>query len=197
MGKSLNQAKANAVRYTKKKVEHWQVVSLALAGYDAVSIVIAFFLALWFRFDCRYSMIPKEFLGAYLKFIGIYVIFSLFVFWRLRRTTVSGDLRYSELVRMIVATGISSLFHCTGMTLFFGRMPLSYYFFGTVIQFGMTLMVRFAYRFVLLERSKRRKTEEIAKAKRVLLIGGGEGGSDHPAGYQDRKRAEGYCLLYY
>ena len=65
MGKSLNQAKANAVRYTKKKVEHWQVVSLALAGYDAVSIVIAFFLALWFRFDCRYSMIPKEFLGAY------------------------------------------------------------------------------------------------------------------------------------
>lgn len=40
----------------------------------------------------------------------------------------------------------------------------------------MTLMVRFAYRFVLLERSKRRKTEEIAKAKRVLLIGGGKAG---------------------
>ena len=37
-------------------------------------------------------------------------------------------------------------------------------------------MVRFAYRFVLLERSKRRKTEEIAKAKRVLLIGGGKAG---------------------
>ena len=83
MGKSLNQAKANAIRYTKKKVEHWQLVSLALAGYDAISIIIAFFLALWFRFDCRYSMIPKEFLGAYLKFIGIYVIFSLFVFWRI------------------------------------------------------------------------------------------------------------------
>ena len=97
---------------------------------------------------------------------------------------------------MIVATGISSLFHCTGMTLFFGRMPLSYYFFGTVIQFGMTLMVRFAYRFVLLERSKRRKTEEIAKAKRASDRGR-KGRSDHPAGYQDRKRAEGYCLLYY
>lgn len=177
MGKSLNQAKANAVRYTKKKVEHWQVVSLALAGYDAISIVIAFFLALWFRFDCRYSMIPKEFLGAYLKFIGIYVIFSLFVFWRLRLyNSIWRFASYSELVRMIVATGISSLFHCTGMTLFLGRMPLSYYFFGTVIQFGMTLMVRFAYRFVLLERSKRRKTEEIAKAKRVLLIGGGKAG---------------------
>ena len=177
MGKSLNQAKANAIRYTKKKVEHWQLVSLALAGYDAISIIIAFFLALWFRFDCRYSMIPKEFLGAYLKFIGIYVIFSLFVFWRLRLyNSIWRFASYSELVRMIVATGISSLFHCTGMTLFLGRMPLSYYFFGTVIQFGMMLMVRFAYRFVLLERSKRRKTEEIAKAKRVLLIGGGKAG---------------------
>ena len=38
MGKSLNQAKANAIRYTKKKVEHWQLVSLALAGYDAISM---------------------------------------------------------------------------------------------------------------------------------------------------------------
>lgn len=48
MGKSLNQAKANAIRYTKKKVEHWQLVSLALAGYDAISIIIAFFLACGF-----------------------------------------------------------------------------------------------------------------------------------------------------
>lgn len=48
-------------------------------------------------------------------------------------------------------------------------MPLSYYFFGTVIQFGMTLMVRFAYRFVLLERSKRRKTEEIAKELKDIV----------------------------
>ena len=117
-------------------------------------------------------------MGAYLKFIGIYVIFSLFVFWRLRLyNSIWRFASYSELVRMIVATGISSLFHCTGMTRFFWaecRFRIS--FFGTVIQFGMTLMVRFAYRFVLLERSKRRKTEEIAKAKRVLLIGGGKAG---------------------
>ena len=191
MGKSLNQAKANAIRYTKKKVEHWQLVSLALAGYDAISIIIAFFLALWFRFDCRYSMIPKEFLGAYLKFIGIYVIFSLFVFWRLRLyNSIWRFASYSELVRMIVATGISSLFHCTGMTLFLGRMPLSYYFFrngdpvwydadGTFCPIGS-----FYWREV-----SGVKTEEIAKAKRVLLIGGRKGRSDHPAGYQDRKKS--------
>ena len=177
MEKRLNQKKTNAVRYTKKKLEHWQVVSIALAGYDAIAIILSFFLALWFRFDCRYSLIPKEYLGAYFKFIGIYAVFSLFVFLRLRLyNSIWRFASYSELMRMILATAITFVFHCVGITFLFRRMPMSYYFFGIMVQFGLTLAVRFAYRFVLLERSKRKKVEEIAKAKKVLLIGGGKAG---------------------
>ena len=177
MEKRLNQKKTNAVRYTKKKLEHWQVVSIALAGYDAIAIILSFFLALWFRFDCRYSLIPKEYLGAYFKFIGIYVVFSLFVFLRLRLyNSIWRFASYSELMRMILATAITFVFHCVGITFLFRRMPMSYYFFGIMVQFGLTLAVRFAYRFVSLERSKRKKVEEIAKAKKVLLIGGGKAG---------------------
>lgn len=177
MEKRLNQKKTNAVRYTKKKLEHWQVVSMALAGYDAIAIILSFFLALWFRFDCRYSLIPKEYLGAYFKFIGIYAVFSLFVFLRLRLyNSIWRFASYSELMRMILATAITFVFHCVGITFLFRRMPMSYYFFGIMVQFGLTLAVRFAYRFVLLERSKRKKEEEIAKAKKVLLIGGGKAG---------------------
>ena len=177
MEKRLNQKKTHAVRYTKKKLEHWQVVSIALAGYDAIAIILSFFLALWFRFDCRYSLIPKEYLGAYFKFIGIYAVFSLFVFLRLRLyNSIWRFASYSELMRMILATAITFVFHCVGITFLFRRMPMSYYFFGIMVQFGLTLAVRFAYRFVLLERSKRKKEEEIAKAKKVLLIGGGKAG---------------------
>lgn len=75
-----------------------------------------------------------------------------------------------------MATGITFVFHCIGITVLFGRMPLSYYVFGIMIQFALTLGVRFSYRFVLLERSRQRKSEEIAKAKRVLLIGAGKAG---------------------
>lgn len=177
MSKNLNQTKNDSVQFTKKKIEHWQVVSMALAGYDAIAIILAFFLALWFRFDCRYSMIPKEYLGRYVKFIGIYVIFSLLVFWCMHLyNSIWRFASYNELIRMVFATGISFVFHCAGMRIFFGRMPISYYFFGILVQFGMTLAVRFAYRFVLLERDKRRTTEELAKAKKVLLIGGGKAG---------------------
>jgi len=177
VSKNLNQNKHDSVQFTKKRIEHWQVVSMALAGYDAIAIMLAFFLALWFRFDCRYSMIPKEYLGSYVKFIGIYVVFSLFVFWRLHLyNSIWRFASYSELIRMVFATGISFVFHCAGMRIFFGKMPISYYFFGILVQFGLTLAVRFAYRFVLLERDKRRTTEELAKAKKVLLIGGGKAG---------------------
>ena len=177
MSKNLNQTKNDSVQFTKKKIEHWQVVSMALAGYDAIAIILAFFLALWFRFDCRYSMIPKEYLGRYVKFIGIYVIFSLLVLWCMHLyNSIWRFASYNELIRMVFATGISFVFHCAGMRIFFGRMPISYYFFGILVQFGMTLAVRFAYRFVLLERDKRRTTEELAKAKKVLLIGGGKAG---------------------
>ena len=177
MSKNLNQTKSDSVQFRKKRIEHWQVVSMARAGYDAIAIILAFFLALWFRFDCRYSLIPKEYLGSYVKFIGIYVIFSLLVFWRMHLyNSIWRFASYNELIRMVFATGISFIFHCTGMSIFFGRMPISYYFFGILVQFGLTLAVRFAYRFVLLERDKRRTTEERAKAKKVLLIGGGKAG---------------------
>ena len=177
MSKNLNQTKSDSVQFRKKRIEHWQVVSMALAGYDAIAIILSFFLALWFRFDCRYSLIPKEYLGSYVKFIGIYVIFSLLVFWRMHLyNSIWRFASYNELIRMVFATGISFVFHCVGMSIFFGRMPISYYFFGILVQFGMTLAVRFAYRFVLLERDKRRTTEELAKAKKVLLIGGGKAG---------------------
>ncbi len=177
MSKNLNQTKSDSVQFRKKRIEHWQVVSMALAGYDAIAIILAFFLALWFRFDCRYSLIPKEYLGSYVKFIGIYVIFSLLVLRRMHLyNSIWRFASYNELIRMVFATGISFIFHCTGMSIFFGRMPISYYFFGILVQFGLTLAVRFAYRFVLLERDKRRTTEERAKAKKVLLIGGGKAG---------------------
>ena len=161
----------------KNRMEHWQVVSIGLTVYDAIAMILAFFMALWFRFDCRYTMIPKEYLNFYFKFILIYAVISIFVFRKMRLyNSIWRFASYSELLRTVVATGITFVIHCVGMNVFFGKMPLSYYVFGIMIQFVLTLGVRFSYRFVLLERSRQRKAEEIAKAKKVLLIGAGKAG---------------------
>ena len=69
------------------------------------------------------------------------------------------------------------------------RMPITYYFIGTILQFILILIVRFAYRFILLERS-RRTVARSKKASRVMLVGAGAAGRSgagfSPAGPEHR-----------
>lgn len=65
----------------KFHLEHWQIIALLLAVYDAIVVNVAFFLGLWFRFDCIYSEIPPEYFRAFLQFVPIYTGISLITFW--------------------------------------------------------------------------------------------------------------------
>ena len=74
-------------KYRKPKMEHWQVVNLGLMLYDVLAVNLAFFLALWLRFDCSISTMLGEQLHytiAYLKFAPIYTVICILVFWRMR-----------------------------------------------------------------------------------------------------------------
>ena len=160
-----------------KKIEHWRVISLGLQIYDFMAVVAAYFLGLWLRFDCRFSMIPDHYLKSYYMFAWIAAVFTIIVFWRLKLyNSLWRFASYTEMIRMALATVISFLFHTVGITLFMERMPLSYYVFGIVLQFAFTLGVRFSYRFILLERGRRAEGIKEAMADRVLLIGAGDAG---------------------
>ncbi len=157
------------------QLKHWHIIALLLIGYDIVAVNIAYFLALWFRFDCRVSVIPQTYFIAYLKFVPIYSIVCIAIFWILRLyQSVWRFASYSEMIRIIVATAVTSIVHIIGITVLFERMPISYYLVGMGIQFLLVLGVRFSYRFILLERS-RRKGEE-TYVSRVMLIGAGAAG---------------------
>ena len=56
------------------------------------------------------------------------------------------------------------------------RMPISYHFFGALVQFGLLLVIRFSYRFVLMERSRHTAAMQKRTASRVMLIGAGSAG---------------------
>ena len=63
-----------------KKIEHWRMISLGLGIYDFLAVEAAFFLGLWLRFDCRFSMIPDHYLESYILYnseIGLVVKKSL------------------------------------------------------------------------------------------------------------------------
>ena len=58
------------------RLEHWQKIRLILIVYDLIAVNLAYGLALWLRFDCRFSSIPKEYLTLWERFIPIYSIFN-------------------------------------------------------------------------------------------------------------------------
>lgn len=161
--------------YQKRKIAHWKVISLYLIIYDLITLNFSFFFGLWIRFDLQFTKIPAEFLVPFLKFAPIYSVVCLIVFWFLHLyNSIWRFASYSELNRILVASLITVLFHIVGMSLLFGRMPISYYLVGAVMQVMFLTAARFGYRFINLERSRRR---QVQKADRnVMVIGAGAAG---------------------
>ena len=158
------------------RLKHWQIINIGLMIYDILAVNAAYFLALWVRFDCRISMIPEYYMEAFLGFAPIYTIVSLVIFWRVRLyKSIWRFASYTELLRVAVSSVATFVIQVAGITVLFQRMPISYYFTGTILQFFAVLGVRFSYRFILLER-RRREKELGTDFTKVMLIGAGIAG---------------------
>ena len=158
-----------------RRMERWEFVSLGLLLYDALAVNAAYFLALWLRYDMRYSAIPPEYLAAFLRFAPVYTAVCLAVFFLLRLyNSLWRFASFNELARSLGAAAITCVFHWVGMNAFVCRMPVAYYVIGALGQFLMVTAIRFAYRFVRLLSASRRK---IARAvHNALIIGAGAAG---------------------
>lgn len=171
---------AETVRQTggsMKKLEHWKVIAIYLIIYDMIAVNFSYFMALLVRFDFRYSSIPTDYFVAWRSFAPIYTIIILAVFGCMHLyNSVWRFASFHELIKITVATVITGVLHIVGITIFWGRMPASYYLIGIMLQFFLTVGVRFSYRFVLLERNRREKSERAERSKNVMIIGAGEAG---------------------
>ena len=157
---------------TKKKLEHWEVVSLLLMVYDFTAILVSYLAALWIRFDCKFDGIQEAYLQTYFRTIWIYAIFCVVIFWLLRLyKSIWRFASYAELIRVIMGTVVTGLIHVIGVTACVQRMPVSYYVFGIIIQFCLTLGIRFAYRFILLLRGRRNENAAYEKNGLREIIG--------------------------
>lgn len=155
------------------QLEHWHIIAGLLMVYDALSLAFSYFIALWLRFDLRYTTIDYPYLEAWKHFLPLYILFSLAVFWYLKLyKSIWRFASYSELLRVSVATIVSALFHTVGITLLYIRMPISYYFIGALLQYVAVLGIRFSYRFILLIRKIRVKQVN----SRIMVIGAGSAG---------------------
>lgn len=159
----------------KRKWEHWKTVAIYLMIYDVIVVNGSYFAGLLLRFDLAYSAIPVEYLNAFLQFATFYTVFSLIVFWFFNLyNSMWRFASFSELNRILAASGITTVFHVIGITVFVLRMPISYYIFGAVIQFCLVTAIRFAYRYINLERARREKNTNASH--NAMIIGAGAAG---------------------
>ena len=47
---------------------------------DVITVASSYFIALWFRFDCKFSAIPLDFLNTYLRIILPWCVVCIIVF---------------------------------------------------------------------------------------------------------------------
>lgn len=165
----------NIIKYLFSERIHKK--DLFLVAYDIMAVTVAYFFALWFRFDGRYTEIPENYLEAWLKFAPVYAVVSIIVFiiFHLYQS-IWKYASYVELKRITYASGILAVVHTVLITLMFQRMPISYYVIGATIQFILITVVRFSYRFILLERGRHSKLSQDTSADHVMLIGAGSAG---------------------
>ena len=174
---NIKSEKAQSQSQPFSRLKPFRVIDIMLIAYDFTAVTVSYFFALWFRFDCRFSAIPDYYLFSWLRFAPIYAIVCIFVFnfFHLYKS-IWKFASYIELKRIMYASAILAVAHTVGITLFFRRMPISYYVIGVGIQFLLISFIRFSYRFVLLERSKKAMLQQRLDSSRVMLIGAGAAG---------------------
>ncbi|MBQ8088243.1 MAG: polysaccharide biosynthesis protein [Clostridia bacterium] len=158
----------------RHKLDNWHFTAAVLSVYDIIAVHIAYFLALWVRFDCAYSRIPIRYLTAYQRMITVYAVLCCGVFWAFKLyRSMWKYASYRELARVTCISLCMSLIHSVSINLICQPMPKSYHIWGAMAQLILLLAARFSYRFLLLLVSARRQADS---ADRVMLIGAGAAG---------------------
>lgn len=149
-------------------------MSILLAVYDIMAVNVSYFLALLFRFDGFFSQIPDYYVRAYVKFIPLYTILCLVIFYASKMyQSVWQYASFNELAHTCIGSTVASLLHILLITVIYYRMPISYYLWGSCFQMILLVAARFSYRFLLLEIRRVRSSDG---SHNVMVIGAGGAG---------------------
>ncbi len=161
----------------KIHIEQWHIVAGFLVLYDILAVNFSYLAALWIRHDGEFALIPSEYLDAYTGFVPLYSLLSIVIFWAMRMYhSVWKYASFNDMVKTALGSGVSSVFHAVLITVFFCRMPISYYLWGACLQLIILVFARFIYRFLLLEVNRIKDVQEKRIGSRVMIIGAGNAG---------------------
>ena len=163
---------------------------------DVIAVNAAYFLALLTRFYVNNIFRPtvSYYVTDFLTFAPFYTVICLLVFWFFR--LYGGMWQYAginDMNRIIGASLVTGVLHVIGTVLFIRRMPISYYFIGTVLQFLFVTLIRFGYRIWLVEKKKIENRKKPGSP--ALVIGAGEAARRMIRDLDDSDSFQPVCIL--
>lgn len=148
---------------------------LFLLSYDIGAVLIASGLALLLRFEWDFSSIEPIYLETVWKYFPINILCTILVFYCFRLYhSLWAFAGVTEMQNVISTCIITSAMQMVGMMLLHLKIPRSFYFLYAIILIGLILISRFMYRFI---RMNRRKKRLATGGINTMIIGAGEAGN--------------------
>ncbi len=148
-----------------------------LVVIDVILIALSGFLALYIRYDFRFSNMDMQYVDyeIFCLPLNLAVTLLIFVLFRLYRS-VWRFASTTELLNVIGACTTSMVIQVVVMSVLRMRMPVSYYLMKYVLLMMGVGILRFTYR-ILRMLQERRIGERNDARKRTMIVGGGEAGA--------------------
>ena len=153
----------------------WFLRALVVMVVDVIAISVAYFCALWLRYDMHFDQIPVAYINSYITIMPIITSVSVVVFFLMRLYhSIWVYVSLSEIVRVIFAYLVLTIVNLIFIGFNVVEMPRSFYVVGLVISLICTIGIRFAYRF--LRQFARQISAKKGSVKNVMIIGAGQAG---------------------
>lgn len=159
-----------------KAYAEWLFKRIALVLFDVLAVNAAYYAALLMRFyvNSEFSEYAVRFIEPFFKFAPWYTICCILIFGFFR--LYSGIWRYAglnDMNRILKANMVAFVVQLAGSWIFFVRMPWTYYIIGGILQFGLIVASRFAFRFFVMEANR------VARARtkpenNAMIVGSGD-----------------------
>lgn len=140
---------------------------------DVIMANFAYLLGLLLRFYVKFEFQSgaAQYIPKFFYFLPIYAVICIGVFYVFKLyNTVWKFAGLKDLNRILLACLVTGALHALGITLLFGKMPLTYYFLGPIIQFVFITISRFAYKYYLSEHDTRTSLKYANKNAAIIGI---------------------------
>lgn len=164
------------IRNKRKNHTKRFLANFFLVLFDIIAVNVGYYLAILIRFYVanEFHEVAGQYIRAFFKFAPAYTVICIVVFVVFK--LYGGMWKYAginDLNRILMANITTTVIYVVGSLLFVRRMPISYYFIGTVIQLCLIIASRFAYRMIIIEIKKIINGKKDVSF-RALIVGSGE-----------------------